>query len=137
MKTPAELLKSYLDNVRDPDVIASLFAEDGILELPYLATLGIPPSHQGPAQITAFLKSVISTVKDFRFHDLQIFMETPDQVFAEYKITTTVIASGNDFHQHYMGRLVAENGKIKLLRESLDTAQTIKSFDIKGTVSGF
>lgn len=137
MKTPAELLKAYLDNVQDLDVVASLFAEDGILELPYLASLGIPPSHQGPKNITAFLKSVIVTVEDFRFHDLQIFMETPNQIFAEYKIDTVVKSSGNGFNQHYMGRLVAENGKIKLLRESLDTAQTIKSFDIKGTVSGF
>jgi ketosteroid isomerase-like protein len=132
MKTPAELLKAYLDNVQDLDLIASLFAADGILELPYLATLGIPSRHQGPEQITAFLKNVITSVKDFRFHDLEIFMETPGQVFAEYKVTTTVITSGNDFRQHYMGRLVAENGKIKLLRESLDTASTIKAFDIPG-----
>lgn len=132
MKTPAELLKAYLNNVQDLDFIASLFAADGVLELPYLATLGIPPRHQGPEQITAFLKNVISSVKDFRFHSLEIFIETTDQVFAEYHATTTVITSGNDFHQHYMGRLVAENGKIKLLRESLDTASTIKAFDIPG-----
>jgi ketosteroid isomerase-like protein len=134
MKTPLELLKAYLDNVKDLDIVASLFAEDGILELPYLETLGIPASYQGPENITAFLKNVINSVEDFRFHDLQVFIETADQVFAEYKVNTTVITSGNGFNQHYMGRLVAENGKIKLLRESLDTAQTIKAFDIKGTV---
>lgn len=133
MKTPLELLKAYLDNVKDLDIVASLFAEDGILELPYLETLGIPASYQGPENITAFLKNVINSVEDFRFHDLQVFIETADQVFAEYKVNTTVITSGNGFNQHYMGRLVAENGKIKLLRESLDTAQTIKAFDIKGT----
>lgn len=127
MKTPKELLQAYLDNVKDLDVVASLFAEDGILELPYLASLGVEPSHQGPENITAFLKAVINTVEDFRFHDLKIFMETEDQIFAEYRIDTTVLKSGKGFNQHYMGRLVAENGKIKLLREALDTAQTIKS----------
>jgi ketosteroid isomerase-like protein len=132
MKTPLELLKAYLDNVQDLDLIASLFAADGALELPYLATIGFPPRAAGPQEITDFLKNVIGLVVDFKFHSLEVFMETQDQVFAEYKVTTTVKETGAAFNQHYMGRLVAENGKIKLLRESLDSAATVKTFGITG-----
>jgi len=132
MKTPLELLTDYLDNVQDLEFIASLFADEGALELPYLATIGFPPRAEGPQQIKDFLKNVIGLVADFKFHDLQVFMETQDQVFAEYKVTTTVKETGAAFNQHYMGRLVAQNGKIMLLRESLDSAATAKTFGITG-----
>lgn len=130
MKTPLELLKAYLENVQNLDFIASIFAEDGALELPYLETIGFPARSQGPEEITAFLKNVIGLTEDFKFHSLEVFMETENQVFAEYKVTTKVKETGVLFNQHYMGRLVAENGKIKLLRESLDTASTAKTFSI-------
>ena len=130
MKTPLELLKAYLENVQDLDLISSLFADDGALELPYLATIGFPRRSEGPQQIKAFLENVIGLVVDFKFHSLEVFMETENQVFAEYKVTTTVKETGAAFNQHYMGRLVAESGKIKLLRESLDSAATVKTFGI-------
>jgi hypothetical protein len=50
--------------------------------------------------------------------------------FLEYKVTTTVKETGAVFNQHYIGRLVAENGKIRLLRESLDSAATAKTFGL-------
>jgi hypothetical protein len=36
MKSATELLEAYLDNVRTPKVSASQFAEDGVLELPWV-----------------------------------------------------------------------------------------------------
>jgi len=122
MKTSTELLKSYLGNVQDPGLASSLFAEDGILELPYLATLGHPHKAEGPEEIRHFLENVLSIFEDFKFHSLKVFIETPEQVFGEYEVTTTIVSTGKNIHQLYMGRLVAENGKIKLLREALDTA---------------
>jgi len=130
MKTPLELLKAYLENVQDAEIASSLFAEDGALELPYLTTLGAPARAEGPKEVKAFLENVLATFTDFKFHSLEVFIETEDQVFAEYKVTTTATPTGNDFRQHYMGRLVAKNGKIQLLRESLDTAATAKSLNI-------
>jgi ketosteroid isomerase-like protein len=130
MKTPLELLKAYLDNVQDAAIASSLFAEDGALELPYLTTLGFSARAEGPKEVKTFLENVLTTFIDFKFHSLEVFIETDDQVFAEYKVTTTAVLTGKDFHQHYMGRLVAKNGKIQLLRESLDTAATAKSLGI-------
>src|SRR5258708_3437631 len=128
MRTASQLLKAYLDNVQDAELASSLFAPDGALELPYLATIGYPWRAEGPEEVRKFLENVLSLVADFKFHDAKIFIDTSDQVFGEYKVTSTVRATAHPFHQLYMGRLVAENGKIKLLRESLDSAATQQSF---------
>lgn len=127
MKNALELLHDYLDNVQNPQAAGDLFAEDGALELPYLTSLNVEPTAKGPESVKAFLENVHRLFADFRFHSLKVFIDTGDQVFAEYEVTTTAVANGNDFHQLYMGRLVAENGKIKLLRESLDTVASARA----------
>jgi hypothetical protein len=42
-------------------------------------------------------------------------------VFAEYVTHATAAATGRLAHHLFMGRLVAENGQIKLIREALNT----------------
>lgn len=34
-------------------------------------------------------------------------MNTPDQVLGEYEISTTIVSSGKEYNQLYMGRLAA------------------------------
>jgi hypothetical protein len=51
MKTAPALLNDYLASIQDPHATASLFAPDGALELPYLASLGITSRAVGPAAI--------------------------------------------------------------------------------------
>ena len=46
MKTAKELLQAYIDGTRIES--AALFAENGALELPYLADLGVEPRYEGP-----------------------------------------------------------------------------------------
>jgi hypothetical protein len=41
MKDSKTLLLEYLASVRDPERAASLFAEDGAFELPFLRSLGV------------------------------------------------------------------------------------------------
>jgi hypothetical protein len=67
MRTPLELLKTYTENVQDLEFIGTLFAEDGALELPYLASIGLPPRAEGPEQIKEFLRNLITTLTDFKF----------------------------------------------------------------------
>jgi ketosteroid isomerase-like protein len=121
MKQAADLLGSYLASVRHPEVASSLFAEDGAIELPYLESLGIPVRVQGRADIQAFLVSLLSNIPDFAFKNIRYHVVTPDQVFAEYDVEARVLSTGRMYRQSYAGRLVSENGSIKLLRESLDT----------------
>jgi ketosteroid isomerase-like protein len=125
MQTPAQLLNAYLDNIQHPAAAAALFAEDGVLELP---SLGPNVRAVGPAAIAAFIGGLLKNVPDFRFHDVQLFIETADQAFGEYSVEATVLSTGKLYRQTYAGRLVARDGKITLLREALDTLAASKAF---------
>jgi ketosteroid isomerase-like protein len=132
MDTAKTLLNKYLQSIRDPKAAAALFADDGILELPYLDSLGPTTGAQGPAAIEKFITGLLNKVPDFAFKDVQILIDTPTQVFGEYSVEALVPSTGNVYRQMYAGRLVAENGKIKLLRESLDTVAAQKAFTPAG-----
>src|SRR5882757_5948389 len=66
--------------------------------------------------------SLAALYLDFGFppEDPHVLIDTPEQVFAEYMAHPTVRATGRTVHHLLTGRLVAENGQIKLLRESLN-----------------
>ena len=127
MKTAKELLLGYLENINNPDEAIKLFADDAAIELPYLHTLNRQWQWTGKDTLHKFLQNLNKSFPDFKFQDIQIHIDTPDQAFGEYRVACTVASTGKPYNQHYMGRLVAENGKIKLLREALDMAQVAKS----------
>ena len=87
MKNATELLTAYLEQIQDPAAAPALFADDGVVELPWLKT---PP--QGPVEIKQFLAGLLAKVSDFSFQNIRIWIKTPDQAFA------------------YAGRLVREKG---------------------------
>jgi ketosteroid isomerase-like protein len=128
MKNAVQLLQMYLESIQSPGAAAALFAEDGVLELPYLESLGIVPRAQGRVAIEAFISSLLSKVPDFKFGNVRFLIDTPDQVFAEYSVEALVPTTGRIYRQMYAGRLVAHEGKIQLLRESLDTVAAAKAF---------
>jgi len=126
-KTAKELLLGYLESINDPDKAIELFADDATIELPYLASLGVPWQWHGKETIHKFLQNLPKTFPGFGFSNIRIHIDTPDQAFGEYDAHCQVASTNRAYHQTYMGRLVAENGKIKLLREALDMAQVAKS----------
>jgi len=128
MKTAVQLLQNYLDSIQDPRAAAALFAADGVLELPYLQTLGLPHRVQGPAEIERFIAGLLVKIPDFRFRNIQFFIDTPTQAFGEYSVKAELAGTDRLYKQTYAGRLVAEEGKIKLLRESLDTLAAWRAF---------
>ena len=123
MKTAPQLLNDYLASIQDPQAAAALFADDGVIELPYIGARA-----QGPEAIAGFIGGLLKKVPDFRFKDVQMFIETDEQAFGEYSVEATVLPTGKPYRQTYAGRLVAENGKIKLLREALDTVAAQEAF---------
>ncbi|MEH0937640.1 nuclear transport factor 2 family protein [Micromonospora psammae] len=126
MMNARELLLAYTGNVSDPDAAAELFAEDGAIELPYLESLGGGWRFEGREGVRQLLVGLLQTVPTFGFDEVKILIETPYQVFGEWSVERTT-ATGRPFSQLYMGRLVAENGKIKLLRESLDQVRAARA----------
>ena len=95
---------------------------------------------EGPAAIEKFIAGMLAKVPDFRFQNIRIWIRErhprwrtvkrrgPDQAFGEYDVEAPVPSTGKTYRQTYAGRLVAENGKIKLLRESLDTLAASRAF---------
>lgn len=126
MMNARELLLAYTSNISDPAAAASLFADDGALELPYLESLGIPSGGVGPEAIRDFIANLLEAVPDFGFDTVDIMIDSGDQVFGEWSVERTTV-TGRLFTQTYAGRLVAENGKIKLLRESLDLVRAARA----------
>jgi uncharacterized protein len=119
MKTAKDLMLAYLAGTAEQT--GALFAEGGTLELPYLASIGVPPVTTGPVEITKFLGFLHSTLyPGFAFEDVKIHLQTPDQVFAEYHINHKSGISGKDVRQQFFGHLEAKDGKITRLREAID-----------------
>lgn len=119
MKTAKELLQAYIGG--SAQEAAALFAENGALELPYLADLGVEPRYEGAKNIGAFLTFLHEKMyPNFKFVDVKIYIDTPDQAFGEYTIHQKSGISGKDVHQRFFGHCVAANGKIVLLREALN-----------------
>jgi hypothetical protein len=122
MKHSKAQLLEYLASVRDPEHAASLFADDGVFELPFLRSLGVEPRYTGRREIAALVRKLLEIYPDFAFapDDTSILIETPEKTFAEYQAHARAAATGRTAHHLFTGYLVAEAGKIKLLRESFN-----------------
>ncbi len=119
MKTAKELMLGYIAG--NAEQSGALFAADGTLELPYLASLGMPPVLKSPQEITKFLTFLHGTLyPGFEFTDVKIQIDTPDQVFAEYHIDNKSGITGKAIKQQFFGHLTAKDGKIARLVEAID-----------------
>ena len=133
MKSPKDLLTELLStSFVDPTVSAALFAEDGAFEMPYLTSFGWPGRYEGREAIAGFFGLVRSLYPDFAFQRPTILIETADQVFAEYGFTATSAPTGRAVRHLFMGRLVAEHGYIKLLRESVNAVEIARAVFSQG-----
>ena len=135
MSDATTLLKEFLGNIRDPENASALFAEDGAFEMPFFVSLGLPSRFEGPEGVKGFITTVLEYYPDFDFkdEDINILIDTGDQVFAEYVTHATAAATGRLAHHLFMGRLVAENGQIMLLREALNTVAAASALLAGGT----
>ena len=134
MSDATTLLKE-LGNIRDPEKASALFAEDGAFEMPFFVSLGLPDRFEGPEGVKGLITTVLEYYPDFEFkdEDITVLIETPDEVFAEYVVHATAAATGRLAHHLFMGRLVAENGQIKLIREALNTVAAASALLAGGT----
>ena len=129
--TAGHLLQAYMDSIRDPAAVGALFADDGVLELPWVKARA-----QGPTAISQLVAGILAKVPDFRFKNARVWIDTPDHAFGEYQVEALVVDTGKVYRQTYAGLLLAENGKIKLLREALDTAEAARAFTSRNNKYG-
>ena len=122
MKDAKTLLLDFLAAITNGEDAGALFAEDGAVELPFLYSVGIPWRHEGRRAIRELQAFLGELYVGFGFppEDTTVLIDTPEQVFAEYMAKPTVRATGRTIHHLFAARVVAENGLIKLVRESLN-----------------
>jgi uncharacterized protein len=119
MQIAQQLMLAYLAGTAEET--GTLFSPEGTLELPYLASIGLPPVLKGPAEITKFLGFLHGTLyPDFKFQNVKVLIDGGTQVFAEYQINHKSGISGKFVNQQFFGHLEAESGKIRRLREAID-----------------
>lgn len=125
----AQLLKEYLASIGagDPKVTASYFAEDGCIEAPYVEVFGMPARIVGPAAIEATMTNLLQTAPNFRLKNIQVVLETPTTVVAEYE-SEALMANGRPYQQLYFARLTSRDGKIVHHREFLNTIPFVQAF---------
>jgi len=132
MKSAAELLVEYTELAfADQIAAAALFTEDGAFDLPYLVDFGVSGRHEGRDAIADFLKFVRGLYPGVQFQNVKILIDTSEKAFAEYEFEAVSSRTGRPVHQLFFGYLVAENGKIKLLREALNSMEVAR-----GTFAG-
>jgi uncharacterized protein len=119
MTTARDLMLAYLAG--SAEQTGALFLPTGTLELPYLASIGLPPVLTGPAEISKFLGFLHGTLyPNFAFQNVKVLIEAEGQVFAEYQINHKSGISGKFVNQQFFGHLEAQAGKIRRLREAID-----------------
>lgn len=135
MASAKTLMLDLLAAVPDGKRCAELFAEDGVLELPYLHSLGIPSRHEGREAIANFYDFVGGALYpgfSFKPENITVLIDTKDRVYAEYLTEAHSAATGRLIHHLFTGFLIAEGGRIKLLRESLNTVAAAQALNKNG-----
>src|SRR5437879_3770442 len=130
MRTARQLLQAYLDAISagEMEKAIALFAEDGALEFPYFGSVNLPTRFQGPDAIRQLLVAVMEGAENFQFKNVKIFPgEDENHVSGEYEVDAVIKKTGRPYQQLYGGRLVAEKGKIKLLREFANTVEVARA----------
>jgi uncharacterized protein len=124
MKSARELLEEFTAaSFRDPKKAAEMFTEHGAFEMPYLESLGVAGRYEGHEAIEGFFRFVRDVYPDMDLENIKVMIDTPEQVFAEYEFTARSSKTGRTIHELFFGRLIAENGRIKLLRESVNLVE--------------
>jgi hypothetical protein len=116
MKTAAQLLNEFLPLARNPKKGALLFAEDGVVELPYLTELGMQWQYKGRSKIASLYALLLQLAPESECRDVVVLIDTSESAFAEYKVDAQAVATQQSFKQHFFGYIHVEDGKIKLLR---------------------
>lgn len=130
MSTARQLLQTYLEAVSagDMEQAIALFANDGVIEFPYFGSVNLPTRYQRPEALRQFFNPVMKGAENFRFKNIKIFPgEDENHVSGEYEMNGVIKKTGRRYRQLYGGRLIAENGKIKLLREFCHTVEVARA----------
>ncbi len=127
-----ELVEAFLDGLRHLDTsldrCVELFADDGVFEFPYMPSIGMPDRFEGKAAIRRVLELIRSRFSWFELSGIEIHeSKDEDGLFVRYRSTCFVDGTDKVYRQDYVTQLVAEHGRIKLLRETMNIIATARA----------
>jgi uncharacterized protein len=131
MLTARTLIEGFFDCLRDfdnsVDRCVDLFADDGVFEFPYFPSLGMPWRFEGRVQVRQVLEIIRTHFASFTLSNIEIHeVKEGDALFVRYHTDTVLKGTERVYAQDYVSQLVAENGKIKILREYLNIIATAR-----------
>jgi ketosteroid isomerase-like protein len=131
MSTSRELLNEFFDCLRNLDSsidrCVDLFADDGVFEFPYFPVLGMPSRFQGKAALREVLGMINAHFSAFTLSDIDIHeVKDGNALFVRYHSDGFIDRTERVYAQDYVSQLVAENGKIKVMREYLNVINTAR-----------
>lgn len=131
MSTSRKLITEFFDCLRyldsSIDRCVDLFADDGVFEFPYFPVLGMPSRFQGEVALREVFELIRSHFSSFTLSNIEIHeVKDADAVFVRYHSDGFIDGTERVYAQDYVSQLVAENGKIKVLREYLNVINTAR-----------
>ncbi len=118
---------------KDLDLLASVWADDAVQDMPYSPEAVLPRRVHGKDKICALYENWPNTTGKANFTSNLVFypMLDPETVFVEFTGDVEVIATGLSYQQNYGCLFNVVNGKIKLYREYFDPIEFVRAFGLK------
>jgi len=131
MSSANDLINEFFDCLKNlstsVDRCVELFADDGVFEFPYFATLGMPVRFEGKAAVREVLNLIRSRFSSFTVSNVSIYeLKGGKGLFTEYHTDGFIDDTERVYAQDYVTHLLEEGGKIKLLREYLNVISTAR-----------
>jgi len=132
MSSPKELLSEFFDCLRNlstsVDRCVDLFADDGVFEFPYFATIGMPTRFEGKEAVRQVVNQIRSHFSSFTLSNISVHeFKDGRGLVTEYHSDGFIGNTDRIYAQDYVSLLHEEGGKIKLLREYLNIISTART----------
>ena len=113
MTEARELLSQFFDGLREVDTsverCVDLFADDGVFEFPYLATIGVNPRFEGRAAVRDVLNLIRSHYPSFALSNIAIHdLKDEHGLFVEYHSESPINGTDRVYRQDYVTCLLEE-----------------------------
>ncbi|AZA82380.1 hypothetical protein C1637_08730 [Chryseobacterium lactis] len=127
-----DLFQKHLAKFTDPEMTkesyAELFTVDAIQEYPY-APKPYAKEVIGREAITEYISNVTPTAKNWNFKNLRFSAtDDPEVFYVEFEGSASVIATGKQYNQVYIGRITLKENKISAYCEYWNPAWILDAF---------
>ncbi len=133
-QTTQSVVRKYLKSLedKDMDLLASVWADDAVQDMPYAPDGVLPKRVVGKEDICALYENWpnITGAANFTSHLVCYPMQDPETVFVEFSGDVEVVPTGLRYKQSYGAVFNVVGGKIKLYREYFDPNEFVRAFGL-------